>query len=87
VTQRNVGEDRLRSFFGGSYEKRVFPNDQSFDFEGLAGRLKSSSYVPAAGDPRHEPMIDALRRLFDRHEENGRVSFLYDTELYFGRIV
>ena len=87
VNHRNVGNDELRGFFGGHYEKRVFPNDQSFDFESLKGRLLSSSYAPAPGDPRHEPMITALRELFEKHEEKGRVTFLYDTELYFGRII
>ena len=87
VSQRYVDDARMRSFFGGDFEKRVFANDQSFDFEGLKGRLLSSSYAPAAGDPRHEPMLRALRELFEKHEESGRVSFLYDTELYFGRIV
>ena len=87
VAARHVTEDRLRSFFGGHFEKRVFPNDQSFDFAGLKGRLLSSSYAPPAGDPRHEPMVRALRELFEKHEESGRVTFLYDTELYFGRIV
>jgi SAM-dependent methyltransferase len=87
VDHRNIGDERLRAFFGGNYEKRVFPNDQAFDFDGLRGRLLSSSYTPAAEDPRREPMLRALRELFEKHEENGRVTFLYDTELYFGQIV
>jgi hypothetical protein len=31
-------------------------------------------------------MLRALRELFDAHQEAGRVSFLYDTQLFFGPI-
>ncbi len=77
----------LGRFFGASdFRSRTFPNSQSFDFEGLRGRLLSSSYAPAEGHPRHAPMLAALRRVFDAHAVEGRVSFDYDTELHFGRV-
>ena len=87
VTQRNVGPDRLRAFFGGEYRSRVFPTEQKFDLEALTGRLLSSSYAPARGEPGHDSMLERLGRLFDEHQEEGRVTFLYDTELFFGRVV
>ena len=43
VNHRNVSTPDLRAFFGGDYEARVFPNEQIFDFDGLRGRLLSSS--------------------------------------------
>ena len=52
----------------------------------LRGRLLSSSYAPAAGHPKHEPMLAELRRIFDRHAENGRVRFEYDTHVYYGQL-
>jgi hypothetical protein len=57
---------------------------QEFDYAGLEGRLLSSSYAPAPGHPKHPPMLRELRRIFDRHAENGRVSFDYKTRVYFG---
>jgi SAM-dependent methyltransferase len=86
INHQNVGPERLRAFFGGEYESRVFPTEQAFDFAALTGRLLSSSYAPAPGTPGHEPMLERLRRIFDDHQEGGRVSFLYDTELFFGRV-
>jgi hypothetical protein len=87
VRHDNVTEDRLRSFFGpAGYEKHVLPNEQRFDYAGLEGRLLSSSYVPAAHEPRHAPMIVALRQLFDRHQRNGEVRIDYDTRIYFGHV-
>ena len=60
-------------------------NSQSFDFEGLRGRLLSSSYAPTAGHPRHTPMLFEFKRIFQKHESGNQVRFDYDTELYFGR--
>ena len=30
-------------------------------------------------------MLAALQKIFQTHQENGRVRFDYDTQLYFGR--
>lgn len=84
VDHRHVDDDALRPFFGGTFETRVFPNEQVLDYAGLEGRLLSSSYVPAPGHPNHAPMLAALRRLFDAEQEDGRVRVAYDTELFFG---
>lgn len=87
VNCEQLPEERIAAFFAYAYERRVFPNEQRFDFAGLRGRLLSSSYVPLAGQPGHEPMLAALRRLFDLHQQAGQVTIEYDTRLYFGRII
>ncbi len=77
----------LESLFGGSgYGRKSFENAQSLDFEGLRGRILSSSYMPGAQQPQHEPMLAALRQLFDEHQQNGRVLLEYDTEVYFRQL-
>jgi ubiquinone/menaquinone biosynthesis C-methylase UbiE len=86
VTQRNVDAATLSSFFQGAFETHSFPNVQTFDFEGLRGRLLSSSYAPAPGHPQHDPMLAEARRIFDAHEQQGRVHFVYDTQLYLGAL-
>jgi SAM-dependent methyltransferase len=86
VDHLRLGPADFDPFFGGPYESRRFPNEQAFDFPGLRGRLLSSSYTPGPGHPDHEPMLEELRRLFDRHQEDGRVRFEYDTELHLGRL-
>jgi len=87
VRHENIGVAQLNAFFGeGRYTKRVLPNSQTFDWEGLKGRVLSSSYAPAPGQPGHEPMVDALRDLYDRHQDNGHIDFDYDTEIYWSRL-
>lgn len=67
-------------------EKRTLPNHQDLDYEALEGRLLSSSYAPQAGDSGHAPMLEELRRIFDKHQRDGRVRMHYDTNIYFGKL-
>lgn len=85
VNHRNIDDEALREFFAPhSYATAVFDNVQYFDYEGLAGRLLSSSYAPLPGHPKHEPMMTALRDIFDRSAHAGKVAFEYDTRVYYG---
>ena len=74
-----------RLFAPAGYEVSTFEHRQAFGFDGLRGRLLSSSYAPPAGHPQHEPMLAELRELFDRHQRGGEVAFEYDTRVYWGR--
>lgn len=77
----------MRAFFGGAMELETFPNRQTFDLEGLVGRLLSTSYAPEPGDPHYEPLMAGVREVFERHEEHGRVQFPYRTLVYFGPLL
>jgi SAM-dependent methyltransferase len=56
----------MREFFGEkNFHSAELPNFQEFDFEGLAGRLRSSSYAPKKGHANYEPMMKELKRIFD----------------------
>jgi len=77
--------EALESIFGpGGWRTGSFEHEQRFDFEGLRARVLSSSYTPPAGDPDREPMLGALRELFDAHASGGAVRFEYDTRVYLG---
>ena len=87
VNHVQVDEVVLAAFFESTgFKTKVFDNEQVFDYEGLEGRLLSSSYIPEAGHPRHTAMLDELRAIFAAHEENGRVTVEYDTRMYYGRL-
>lgn len=87
ISEGYAARDALAEFFGGPYETRKFVNQQLLDYEALRGRLLSASYVPLAGDPRHHPMLERLRQLFDQHNTDGRVAVEYDTPVFYGEIV
>ncbi len=79
--------ESVNEFFDPApFWERVFPMRQEFDYAGLEGRLLSSSYAPGAGHPKHAPMLEELRRIFDQHTSNGSVEFDYKTRVYFGRL-
>ena len=80
-----VGEEGLTNFLG-NYKTKIFGNSQVLDFEGLAGRLLSSSYVPLPGESEYSSMLDYLRTLFDSYQESGAVHLEYDTETYYAQI-
>jgi SAM-dependent methyltransferase len=88
VNHTNIDEKTLDAFFGraAAYRTVAFPNRQEFDLAGVQGRLLSSSYAPEKGHPNHEPMLAALRRIFDSHQTSGHVAFIYRTAMYVGRL-
>ena len=87
VAERYTDDARMRAWFGAGFRGSAsFEHAQRLDFEALRGRLMSSSYAPQAGHPRHEPMLHALRELFDRCAEHGTVSFDYDTRIFAGHL-
>ena len=87
VSVKYAEEEMLRKFFGPSgFRAKTFKNQQVFDFEGLRGRLVSSSYSPEPGHPNFEPMMRELAAIFERHQQGGRVSFDYDTKVFYGQL-
>lgn len=83
VRHEHATPETIRNFFQKDFRKTVFQNRQIFDYEGLKGRLLSSSYTPTENHPRFETMIKELERLFTKHEENGKISIFYDTIIYY----
>ena len=74
----------IRGFFAPStYQEAVFKYRQEFDYEGLEGRLLSSSYTPQPGHAKYAPMLQALRGIFDQHQRSGQVHFDYDTRVFY----
>jgi SAM-dependent methyltransferase len=77
----------IHEFFAPALcKERAFELRQQFDYEGAAGRLNSSSYAPAPGNPGYEPMMEELRRIFRAHARNGIVEFEYKTRVYYGHL-
>lgn len=87
VTERYQSDEEMRAWFGeGLRGVASFPNVQHLDYDSLRGRLLSSSYAPPAGHPRHTPMLEALRQLFDDHAVDGKVAIEYQTRAFIGTL-
>ncbi len=85
VDHRKVDDKILSSFFY-SYKLKTFSNSQELDFEGLKGRLLSSSYAPKEDHPNHLPMMEELKKMFDVTSKEGKVQMVYETQLYYGKL-
>lgn len=86
VAAEKISEEVVRQFFEPHPLKIVtFPNKQRFDWEGFQGRLLSTSYSPKPGQPQHEEMLQAAKKLFAAHQQQGYVEFSYTTKCYYGR--
>lgn len=86
ISSRYANDNILREFFGAAgFNEERFHNEQVFDWNGLKGRALSSSYVPTSG-PEHEAFMEELERLFAEHNDDGKVSFVYTTQLFHGSV-
>ena len=87
VNENYPREEQMKSFFGANeYRAHEVPNFQEFDFDGVAGRLRSSSYMPSPGHANFAPMMAELQQMFDAHNDAGRVRLEYSTRIYFGHL-
>jgi SAM-dependent methyltransferase len=86
VRHDNISEKDLPDFFQADFRRKSFLNVQMLDFEGLKGRLLSSSYMPSEKDSNFEPMVTKLRGVFDKYSENGKIQVLYNTNVFYSQI-
>ena len=87
VDHRNISREDIAAFFSPqSCELKVFENSQVFDYEGLEGRLLSSSYMPQREDAGYAAMAKDLKELFERYQVNEKVTIYYDTKVYVGKL-
>lgn len=87
VDHRRMTDDVIRQAIGQTRMLTAqFENAQHFDWEGVLGRLMSSSYAPKEGHPNHRPLVEALRGAFDANQERGKVTFEYQTRVFAGQV-
>jgi len=87
VDHRQIGADAIGRFFAHDlWRVASFPNHQDFDWDGIRGRLLSSSYAPLRGTAQYAPMMEQLEAIFARHNQGGHVKVEYETKLYVGRL-
>ena len=86
VNHVNIYEAVDRLYKEKSYELQAFPYDQTFDYQGLEGRLLSSSYTPSMNDSKYLPMLTELKKIFDKYQRDNSVVFEYTTKIFYGQL-
>lgn len=87
VKHENLNDNDFQRFFGTkSYSIDSYVNFQSLDYKGLLGRILSASYAPTEGEA-YTKMINEVKEIFTKHNENGRIKIEYKTKIYYGKII
>lgn len=87
LDHRNIDAEHIGAFFAPEpFRLEVFQNKQVFDFEGLTGRLISSSYMPTKDQAGYIPMISDLKNLFNEYQQHDMITINYDTKVYVGKL-
>ena len=80
--------DLYTPFFGkGGFTEMILDGEiQVFDLQGLSGRVLSRANSPQEGDSRYHEMIEALRVIYEDHQQDGKVKIHYHTQVIYGRV-
>ncbi|QJB39532.1 class I SAM-dependent methyltransferase [Chitinophaga oryzae] len=88
LNHRNIDIAVIEQFFHpAGVTLTEFANKQVFDYNGLEGRLLSSSYMPTREDARYPSMVEDLKQLFGQFQEDGHITIHYTTRMYWGRLM
>lgn len=85
VNHANLSTEVFDAFYH-HYTRRVFPNEQVMNLDGMMGRVRSCSYVPHPGDAGWPALEQAMREIYARHQVEDRIVFLYETQVYWGTL-
>ncbi|HOE35211.1 MAG: class I SAM-dependent methyltransferase [Chloroflexi bacterium] len=83
ISQR---DKRIDEFFPHGYELLSFEHPIYYTREGYIGRCLSASYAILPDNPRYEQFVAALGRVFDAHEQNGRLLLSNTTVFNLGSL-
>ena len=86
VNHQNLNDNDFQKCFSSNYTKAVFDNYQEFNFEGVMGRLLSSSYAPEEGTENFLELEKVLFKAFENFSIENTVRFNYKTEVYWGNV-
>jgi SAM-dependent methyltransferase len=86
VRHENITPEIDRFYAPEAFQLKTLENFQHFDFKALKGRVLSSSYTPDPDHANFEPMLGELEQIFNAHQSNGKVTFEYETRIYYGHL-
>ena len=77
----------FEGFFRGSCQTIRFDNSLEYDCDMLINRMLSASYGLKDTDEGYGEFLAALRKLFEKYQENGRMRIPNCTAAYYGTVV
>lgn len=87
ISQRRPSATELAEFFAPApMAMATFDHHQTFNVEGLKGRLLSCSYAPKEDEAGYGEMIEAMRSLFNQYQSQDQIIFRHTTQLYYAQL-
>jgi ubiquinone/menaquinone biosynthesis C-methylase UbiE len=83
VRHERITKTVLEEAFELEFKQSDYENAQMLNFEGMKGRILSSSYMPAPQHPRFGELIEKLKSLFAEHQKDDRIQVLYKTNIFY----
>ena len=84
---RDKAELLYKDFFEGDFDLVEFENHLVYDKDAFISRNLSSSYAPKVTDDCYDEYVKAISEVFDKHSNNGKVSYPYITRCYIGKVI
>jgi len=87
VTHKNITSKELFDFYNPyTYQTIELDNFQMFDYDGLMGRVMSSSYVSINEPLIMEKIKSRMHEIFTKYQKDNQVLFPYKTTLFMGQL-
>lgn len=86
VNHHDLDAHTFNTFFSDGYKVASFEYRQPLNLDGLTGRYLSCSYALPDADTRFVHAMDEIRRIFEKYEDNGEITLVYNTTVYYGKI-
>ena len=84
IIESHFESGRFKQFFAPeSVKTKTLSNAQRMTLDAFKGRLESASYCPSPGDENYVALMRALDKLFAQYEQDDKVSFDYDTLIFY----
>lgn len=87
VKAEGIQDKEIEAFFApNKLHIHTFDNSQKIDWDGLRGRLLSTSYVPKVGEKNYDAMLKKAEEIFHTHQKEKTVDFVYETKMYCSKL-
>ncbi len=81
-----INDEKCIAFFDKGCDIYRAANDQTYDRQGYADRVRSSSYSLSDSDEAYPQYLDEINEIFDTYSNNGRITVPVNTVAYIGTV-
>jgi len=86
VSQENkVDFNALPNYISKEFEIKRFYFEKEYSWSEFKGRHNSSAYAPKASSQENKDLLNQLKAVFEKHAQNGKLAYFFETKVYHGK--